>query len=347
MNIRKIAEMTGVSVASVSRALNPTQAHKVSPKLRKRILDACERVRYMPNTHTVRMLSRRSNTIAMLIPEESVFTRNSGFRNVGMDDSLSTAIAGAESEAAKHSVYLLLRSVTPDFVENREHVRLHRSKSVDGILIWGWIAGETYIEEIVEEEIPCVMMQTSPPDMNVASVVPEDYEGMRELTELVLSKGHRRIAIVSPSVASSAGEERSRGMLDALRESNLEPALISSATGFSIETGEEACAEILEKTPDVTCVMAANDLSALGVLKEALSRGLDVPRDISVTGADGLDFHGLLDLTTYASPAYEVGQRAMASLLEMVESKKVDATKTRLPVTLVPGATVADIAKGS
>ena len=108
MNIRKIAQLAGVSGASVSRALNPSLADKVSPELRQRILDTCEKMRYYPNTHTVRMFSKRSNTIAILMPEKSILKEESSIQGGGMDDSLSASIAGAEIVASENSIYLLL-----------------------------------------------------------------------------------------------------------------------------------------------------------------------------------------------------------------------------------------------
>src|SRR5690606_24630447 len=110
--------------------------------------------------------------------------------------------------------------------------------------------------------------------------------------------------------------------------------------GYVIETGCRACREILAQAPETTCIMASNDLTALGVIKAAREMGIAVPDQLSVTGADGVELHGQVALTTYASPTYTIGQEAARMLQEEVDDPDRPPERRRIPVTLVPGATV-------
>jgi LacI family transcriptional regulator, repressor for deo operon, udp, cdd, tsx, nupC, and nupG len=89
---------------------------------------------------------------------------------------------------------------------------------------------------------------------------------------------------------------------------------------------------------------SANDLSAIGVIQAARKLGLKVPEQLSVTGADGLDLNGLLDLTTYISPSYEVGQQSVELLLKIISKQEHGTPQIRIPVEFVQGSTVSRIA---
>lgn len=341
MNIREIAKLTGVSVASVSRTLNPALRDKVSPKLRKRILDKCEKMRYSPNTHTVKMLSKRSNTIAILMPETSIFQKESSIKGGGMDDALSASIAGAESEASHNSLHILLLSATKNFIKSKEYLKLYRSKMVDGLLIWGWSNSDLYLKDIIEENIPCVMMQTTGNNLSVSSVVPQNHEGMIEIVNYIINKGHKKIGIVSPTLTASAGRERHLGVVKAFKQNNMEPSWVSSGAGFTGDDGYKATLEIMKNAPDTTAIIASNDLAALGAIKAAKELGLKVPEQLSITGADGLDLHGLLDLTTFISPSHEIGKESLKLLINLIEGEELGTPQKRLPVQFIPGTTVS------
>ena len=343
MTIKDIAKLTGVSVASVSRSLDPKHAHKVSPKLRAKILETCEKMQYYPNIHTTRIFARRANTIAVLMPQGGILPSGSTIISGGMDDSLSASIAGAEIEASMNSIYVLLLSVTPEFIKNKEYLKIFRSKLVDGILIWGWTNEESYVADIKKEGIPCVIMQTTVSDASVSSVVAQNHEGTTTLIDYVLDKGHTKISEVSPAMTASAGLERHLGVIKALGSRELKLAYSSSTHGFSFKEGYQAAKEILHHRPDTTCIIGSNDLAALGVIKAATELGLKVPEQLSVTGADGLDMHGLINLTSYITPGYDIGRKAMRLLLKLIDGEETGVSQIRLPVQFIPGNTVHDL----
>lgn len=339
MNIKDIAKLAGVSVASVSRTVNGKDREKVSPRVREKILRICEEQRYAPNAHMLRMTSHRADTMAFLIPGN--FCRGDGFAE-RMDDNLSAAILGAEEELSLSSTFLTLAVLSESFLASKTYLKLHRNQAIDGMLVWGW-AGEGYLQELVAEGVPTVLLQGEAEGLPLSSVSPQDREGMSMLVDHVVACGHRDIAIITPLLFGSVGRARHQGALEALRAHGLAPSWVASERGYSIEVGYLACKEILARAPGTTCVMASNDLCALGVIKAARELGLDVPGRLSVTGADGLEFYGQVALTTYASPSYAVGREAVKLLRDVVEKPGRTPERVRMPVKFIPGATVAKL----
>ncbi len=340
MNIRGIAQLAGVSVASVSRALSGKNAEKVSPAMRERILRICEQQRYFPNMHMVRIYHKLANTIAFLYPTDLHHTEDK--IKIRMDDNLSAAILGAQEELAKTSTFLIIAATTKEFVSNREHLKLHRGKTVDGMLAWGWTESENYIYELIEERIPLVMLQGKLDDENVSSVIPQDAEGMGMLVDHVVARGHRKIALATPSIGSLIGRERYYGALNALLRHGLDPSWCSSARGYSVDSGRKACKEILGNSPETTCILGANDLSAVGVIEAATEMGRSVPESLSVTGADGLELYMPYTLTTYVSQSYDIGKEGARLLKSLLDKPGRKAAQIRVPVRLIEGNTVRE-----
>lgn len=337
MNIRDIADLAGVSVATVSRTINDKDPKKVSAQTRERILKICEQHRYAPNGHMLRMATGRANTIAFMVPSIHRLGSASRFR---MDDNMSAAILGAEEELAQSSIFLTLAVLNDDPAAAKAYLDCYRNKTVDGMLVWGWSGGE-YLQDLVDEGVPAVLLQGEASGVPLSSVSPQDREGMQQLADHVVSLGHRQIGLITPLMAGSIGRERMAGMQAGLRAHGLEPSWVSTEAGYTIETGYRAGREILSHAPETTCIMASNDLAALGVINWAKEAGLDVPGQLSVTGADGLELYGQVKLTTYRSPSYTIGQQAARLLQQVVNSSAPDPINRRIPVDFEPGGTVS------
>jgi len=341
-NIREIARLAGVSVASVSRALQDETSSKVSPELRKRILALCEQFQYYPNVHTVRMLSKKAGNVAMIYPPcESL---QDSFSAGMIDPNLGACLSGAERELVANGVYLTLTSTTRKFLENREYLRMFRGKMVDGYLVWGWIEGGDYLFELLAEGAPVVMVQCSAGDGGAPSVVADDFDGMRQVVEHVVGLGHRKIAVIPPLTAGSAGRERLRGVMETLNRHGLEPCHLTRNRGFGPEVGYLAGKEIFAAATGATCVIAPNDSAAFGIMQAAREAGVRVPEDVSLTGADGLKIFGWRQLTTYVSPSYKIGETGAQLFRRLLAGERMEPLKTILPVEFIKGETTRGVA---
>jgi LacI family transcriptional regulator, galactose operon repressor len=341
VNIREIAKKAGVSVASVSRALQIPPSEKISPVLRKKILTICDELQYSPNMHTVRMFSKRANTIAFIYPPyehmHDVFDKGQ------MDPGLGACISGAEEYFSARSIYLTLTSTTNKFIEQKEYLKIIRSKMVDGILLWGWTEKDKFLYELIEEKVPVVMIQNEALDVNITKVVADDYQGMKAVTEDVIAEGHRKIAVVAGGQSSSAGVQRLRGVLETLKKFNIEPCYISPQQGFGFELGYLSGKEFFSKQTGATCIIAPSDATALGIIEAAAERNIKVPDDISITGADGIKLGKRAQLTTYISPSFDIGHKGAELLLGKIENPSSPVQEIRYPTSFIKGQSVKTI----
>ena len=341
VNIREIAKKAGVSVASVSRALQVPPSNKISPALKKKILDICDKMQYSPNMHTVRMFAKRANTIAFIYP--SYERMHDAFDKGQMDPGLGACISGAEEYFSARSIYLTLTSATDKFVEQKEYLKIIRSKMVDGILIWGWTERDKFLYELLEEKVPVVMIQTEALDANTTKVVADDYQGMKAIVENVIANGHKKIAVIPGGQTSSAGVQRLRGVLETLEKFNIKPCYISALQGFGFELGYLAGKEFFSKQTGATCIIAPSDATALGIIEAAEEQGVKIPDEISITGADGIKLGKRARLTTYLSPSFDIGNKGAELLLQKIEDLKSPVQRISYPISFIKGQSVKEI----
>ena len=340
-NIREIAKIAGVSVASVSRALKSEPSSKLSEKQRRHILEICAKLHYCPNEHTRRLFSRRADTAAIFFPPFGKISEDTVEDYIDMN--FGACLMGTQSTLRMHGIDLLLTEITPEFLESKRYLSMIRGKLLDGILLWGVLEQDGYIHEILKEGIPAVMLQTQKADCECSVVTADDCGGMHRLTEQVLAAGHRKIAIARAPEESSTGNERMAGITETLRAHGLQPEYLTGQHGYGYNFGLLATREILKNAPHVTCVMASNDMAAFGCIDELRRHGLTVPDDISVTGADGLKLPGsAVRINSFFSPAFEIGRRGAELLFEQINGKN-EIRKVCLPVTPVDGGTIRNI----
>jgi LacI family transcriptional regulator len=338
VNIREIAKMAGVSVASVSRALQVPPSDKISPALKKKILTICDELHYLPNMHTVRMFSKRANTIAFIYPPYK--RMHDVFDKGQMDPGLGACISGAEEYLSAKSIYLTLTSTTDKFIKQKEYLKIIRSKMVDGILIWGWSENDKFLYELLEEKVPVVMVQTEAPDADITKVIADDYQGMKTIVEHVVAFGHTKIALVPGSQKSSAGVQRFRGVLETLEKLNIKPCYVSPQQDFGFESGYLAGKDIFNKQIKATCIIAPSDATASGIIEAAAEHGVKIPEDISITGADGIKLGRRAQLTTYISPSFEIGRKGAKLLLQKIENPNSRIREIHCPISFIKGQSV-------
>lgn len=336
VNIRRIAAALQLSTATVSRALSPEYAHTVSEKQRRRILEMCDRLQYMPNINALRTFRNRSDLVALLVPEQCL----NG--NGPIDYNLSGVLGAVERSFSRRGIYCSLVAVTSQFLEKREHLRFCRGKMFDGFLLWGMTERETFVEELAAESPPVVSIQGIRNNPGISSVNADDYSGMLHLVRRVLACGHRRIGVIPALETSQAGRERNRAVRDALAET---PCVVRFApwSGFDTQTGQRGFRALIGQDDSLSCIICSNDYVAAGVWLEAQNRGIEIPEQLSVTGADGLDFPVRIPLTGYLSPSFELGLAAAQMLQERLDGKIDTPQQELIPTTFLPGATLKDL----
>ena len=337
VNIRDIAKAAGVSIASVSRSLKGPSPY-LSEKRRKMILDVCAEMHYYPNEHARRMFSRMASSVAMFYPSFSVDYKDAP-RHL-LDVNFGTCLLGTQSILEKHGIALVLVGLTQEYIEKKSHLKLCRGKSVDGILIWGALESQKdYITELLQEDFSPVLLQTEINDLPCARVIADDAAGTSFLVRKLLDSGHCRIAVAAPPTHASTGRERMHGILAAFQETGTQPYFISTEADYGYQFGIRCAEEILKRcSPLPDAIVCSNDNAAFGCIAYLKEHGLKIPEDISVVGADGFPTRGELTVESFATPAYEIGQKGAELLLDQIAGAK-HFPRVILPVKPVHGNT--------
>ena len=315
--MRDVATEAEVSVQTVSNVINGRSGHMTS-ETEARVRAVIDRLGFRPNPVARGLRSQRVETLAFIVLDAS-----SRFLADPMTDLF---LAGLGDELRDSRNGLLIRADHPG-AELEQILEPVIEGRVDGAVLS--LSGEpklraAYVERLQAVEQPLLLLQEHGVDGDVASVSAEDRSGSREICLHLIALGHERIGFITAAQSWSAIEERIAGYREAHAEAGLpfEDTLIRRTGDFKPLDAAAGASDLLDLHPRVTAVMCGNDLVALGAIKAARERGLDVPGDLAVAGFDDFDFAAAVDppLTTVRIPGYEMGRYAAATLLEAVAS---------------------------
>jgi LacI family transcriptional regulator len=285
---------------------------------------ALEETGYIPNTVARNLRTRRTDAIGLVLPD--------------MTNPFFTTLAhGVETAARESDISLLLANSDEREDEERRLVPVLLQRQVDGLLIVPAGTGEAAVRLCRERGVPLVVVDRRPQAHGVDVVRADSHGGAEELGRLLVSLGHRHIAVLSGPATVPTAVDRVAGFCRALvDEAGLPPPQVEHGA-FSIESGHAMALDVVQGTPRPTAIFAANNFIAIGVLHALEEVGLRVPDDVAVVGFDDLPQAMVTFpfLTVAAQPAYEMGRRAVAVLLERIGSPAGPARDIVLPTELV------------
>lgn len=320
--IKDVARVAGVSVATVSRALNG--AENVLPHTRQRILDVARELRYSPSGAARSLITRRTDTIGALLPDLH-------------GEFFSELIRGIDQAARARGLHLLLSSSHDDASEAAAALRAMNGR-VDGLVVMSPHADDDFLSQNLPPSLPAVLLNSgvSQPTQRVFAV--DNFGGAREMTEHLVRAGRRRIAFLGGPAANFEARERERGYRAGL-PAGARPWLL--AGDFSEAGGERAGAHLLglHPTERPDAVFAANDIMAIGLLGTLQAAGVRVPQDIAIAGFDDIPVARYISpaLTTMHVPIAALGSQALDALAATLEGSAAPgpAGTTVMPVQLV------------
>lgn len=317
VTLKQIAEALGISAMTVSRAINNKQ--NVDVKTRKKVLEMAKKMGYTPNHLAKSLVSSKSYTIGVVVPEIS----HSFFPEV---------IRGIEEVTYQKNYQLILTHSAEQSDREKKAIETLRSKRVDGIMISCSqnTTDVSYFEDLKSNGIPVVFFDRCIEGMGFSCISVDDKAGAKKITQHLIEHGYTKIAHLAGTQSISIGKKRLEGFKEALGENEIEinDELIVEA-GLQEKGGYEAMSKILdypkEKWP--RAVFAVNDPAAFGALEAIKEKGLSVPKDVAIVGfSDDIRAELLPEpLTTVHQPAYEVGKKAAVKLLSMIENENEKA----------------------
>ena len=328
-NIRKVAELAGVSVATVSRTLKTPE--RVSPQTRERVHLAVEQAGYRPNLMAVQFRSRKTRNLVVLVP----VIANVFFARV---------ISGIQEAAHALNYRVLLCDTRGREEVETAYAELVHAHQADGVIQLR--AFNPFGENCHGDSPPpmvnaCEVLDLPP----CPSVRLDNRAAARAMTEHLLALGHRRIGLIKGPQGSPLTRERIAGYEDALREAGITPAPELLCRGnFTLQAGYDAAGQLLSCAERPTAIFCENDEMAIGAIQRIRQSGLRVPEDISVAGFDDIPFAAYYDppLTTIAQPAEAFGRHAVEMLVAQFEQRPLETPHLVLPYSLVVrGSTAA------
>ncbi len=308
VTVKDIALRAGVSIATVSRALN--NAENITEEVRQRVLEAAETLGYF-SSHTSRNIERPLKKVAFLL-----------YGHTGTNDFFwSRILAGAEMEARKANIQIFFQGIL-DRSPYQLQAQIHDMRT-DGILLVGPSDEET-VQAIQKTNVPLVLIDNAFASLKVDAVLSDNYQGSKEITSYLIAQGHHKIAFLNhrrgdPTHTIYTLAWRRKGYCDALAEAGLpiEPELLWEYDFGQPESIQEACQAWLELPTPPSALFCANDLAAFWVIKSLRHFGLRVPEDMSVVGFDNVEMaeHITPPLTTIHVHKEAMGAAGVKALI--------------------------------
>jgi LacI family transcriptional regulator len=326
VTLRDVARAARVHPGTVSRALNVETRGLVNEATAQRVIRAAEELGYRPNPIARGLKTNRSFTVGVLVPDLT-------------NPLFPPIVRGIEDRLGAAGYTSLIANTDNDPDRERQDFDAMRARQVDGFITATARLDREFVAETEDIAQPIVLVNRRLEDESLPAVTADDQEGTRLAVEHVVALGHRRIAHLGGPQALSTGHQRHLGFLAAMEAAGLEPdpRAIRFGHAFTEAEGARVCRELLDAAPDVTAIVAGNDLIALGCYDVFAERGLRCPDDMSVVGFNDMPFADRFDppLTTVRIPHREIGAAAADLLLERLGDGDGAAPQIRLAPSFV------------
>jgi LacI family transcriptional regulator len=325
MDIRTIARIANVSIATVSRTINHVAT--VNPKISKRVWEVIDELDYFPNTQARALVSGRSRLFGLIVSEIT----NPFFPEL---------IQGFEDIAVEHGYEILVSSTNNDPKRMTHCIRRMIERKVEGVAIMTFGIEEPLLDQLAKRKVPLVFIDVAP-DRPGCSVLKVDYRhGIRQGVQHLAALGHRHIAFISGPAKLHSAHSRAVAFSKSLRECGIAPNPAWIVEGdHTLEGGVAATEQLLGEKTRPTAVMCSNDMTAIGVMHKLYRAGLRVPDDLSVIGFDDIHIAQVTipPLTTIQMSRYELARSAFVALRDHAEATGEAAPKREynIPTDLI------------
>lgn len=292
---RDIAIATGMSQTAVSLVLNQVKSSTVSAQARDRILQTAERLGYVPNRMARNLQSARTRTLACVIPDIT-------------NPAYPALVRGFQSAAEAAGYDTMIFDTDGTLEREGRALRWLSQGHVDGVMAVFFHVSEAEVLKAAGARMAVVQIESHvlQPSSHIDKVYIDNAAAAKAMTQHLLSKGHRHIAMLSCN--KGPGPERERGFREAMERAGLSAPIIA-AEDFTQAAGERAIASALATTFEYSAIFAANDLLAIGAMAAVRAAGLGIPEDVAVAGFDDIPVAQLLlpTLTTVRRAEKEIG----------------------------------------
>jgi len=326
ITLRDVALEAGVHTSTASRALNADTRAVVNPQTVDRVLSAARRLDYSPHPLARGLRTNRTMTVGIVIPDIA-------------NPLFGPIIAGVESTLDDEGYSLLIADAGGDACPVVETLI---RRYIDGFILATATNIDETIHNISRRRIPAVLVNRYAEGSPFAAIVGDDHAGIGLVVKHLVSLGHRAIGHVAGPTNLSTGIGRYQAFLSWMQSLGLEvnAEAIEEADLFQVDPGYRAARALLDRRPDLTAIVAGNDLLALGCYRAIREAGREVGSDVSVTGYNDMPLLDLMQpsLTSVRVPYRQMG--AEAAKILVANLKEDDSGQAALSIRLMPTLTV-------
>jgi DNA-binding LacI/PurR family transcriptional regulator len=275
-DIRTVAALAKVSIATVSRTINASPA--VSERLTKRVWQAIEQLNYFPNTHARSLVSGRSRILGIIVENIT----NPFFPEL---------IQSFEEIAVAHGYEILVSSSNSDPAVLTNCVRRMLERKVEGVAVLTFGEEEPVLDQLVHHDVPMVLAEFRLDDPKASTILLDYTTGIRAAINHLAGLGHKKIAFLAGPRKLHSAVTRENDYRTAMDEAELpiQKKWIIECD-HTLKGGVVGFGQLQALAARPTAILCSNDMTAIGVLRAAYMEGLRVPQDVSVVGLDDIDF---------------------------------------------------------
>lgn len=295
MDIREIARRAKVSTATVSRAINHVPT--VDPQLSKRVWRVVDELGYFPNTQARALVSGRSRIFGLIVSEIT----NPFFPEI---------VQTFENLAVENNYEILLTSTVHDPKRMELSVRRMIERRVDGVAILTFGMEEALLEHLRFRKVPLVFVDVGPDSPHVVNIRIDYQNGIRQAVQHLAALRHSRIAFVTGPLLLKSAQARRSAFLQSMAEIGL-PADLIVEGDHTLEGGMGALTKLIALRARPTAIVCSNDMTAIGVMREAYDHDIKIPTDLSIIGFDDIR---LAQFTTPPLTTVQMSQTELARL---------------------------------
>jgi LacI family transcriptional regulator len=321
INIYELAEASGFSVSTVSKALNHTG--RISTETREKILTIATELNYIPSYHAKALSLNKSWIIGIIYSD-----------NLGIGFShphFSVILEGFKQEAEKqgYEITFINRNMG-----NRPMTYLEfcQYRHVEGVFIVNYYSLSKQVPQLIDSGIPLVSADAG--FDHIPTITSDDTLGGILATHYLYDLGHRKIYHIAGPLNTISAQNRQKGFMDVIDKNKDIKYKIYEASNYSIEDGYEQAIQMIQDNDFPTAMFVAGDWMALGVIQALKEHHIRVPEDISIIGYDNLEFlkYSQPALTTVSQNKFEIGKRAAQYLIQQINGETVSSLSIEVEI---------------
>lgn len=334
VSIKDVAREAGVSITTVSRALNGYM--DVSESTKKRIQEVVERLDYAPDINA-RSLGGKADTTIALLTSELTPTNESGF--------VYGLISGLFQKCTELGCEFMLLATNTVKQEKLSFLQLCKKKNLSGVVITGLKVDDTYYHEILSSDIPCAIIDMPVHGKKKCEVTVDNIQASKEAVKYLIGLGHSCIGMINGGKTADVSSQRYSGYVSALVEAGVPLHLdYMKYCDFGEDIACDKTKELLTKYPEITALFCASDLMAIGAIRAIEAMGMQVPEDVSVMGFDDIPIARYVykGISTVRQSPMQMGIEGGNAVWRMLQGEEI-GDRIILPYEMVVRKTTASV----